>query len=166
MFELKPLHKEAIPHALEKAERYRLLNEPAEAESICSDVLRIDPDNQQALVVLLLSLSDQIGKGLSQAVSQACELLPRVQDEYERAYYTGIIFERRAKAQLRQGRPGFGAIAYDLFRTSMSWYERAETLRPPGNDDATLRWNTCARLIMRNPDLRPSGEEPTEHPLE
>jgi hypothetical protein len=61
MFELKRLSDEAIPAALEKALRYRLLNEPAEAESICHDVLRIDPENQQALVVLLLALTDPAG---------------------------------------------------------------------------------------------------------
>ena len=42
MFELKPLSREAIPAALEKAMRYRLLNEPGAAESICHDVLRTD----------------------------------------------------------------------------------------------------------------------------
>ena len=36
---LKPLHKDAIKGALAKAERYRLLNEPAEAESICLDAV-------------------------------------------------------------------------------------------------------------------------------
>ena len=54
MYELKRLTKEAVPRALEKAERYRLLNEPTEAESICQDILRVEPDNQPALVVLLL----------------------------------------------------------------------------------------------------------------
>ena len=38
-----------MPAALEKALRYRLLNEPVEAESICRDVLEVDPDNQAAL---------------------------------------------------------------------------------------------------------------------
>jgi hypothetical protein len=32
----------------------------------------------------------------------------------------------------------------------MAGYEKAEALREPGNDDAVLRWNTCARLIMRD----------------
>ena len=63
MFELKPLSPDAIPQALEKAHHYRLLNEPAEAESICLDVLEIDPDNQQALVTLLLALTDRLTKG-------------------------------------------------------------------------------------------------------
>ena len=59
MFELKTLSKSAVPAALAQAERYRLLNEPAEAESICLDVLRVEPDNQDALVTLVLSLTDQ-----------------------------------------------------------------------------------------------------------
>ena len=52
MPELKPISKEAIPSALAKAERYRLLNEPRLAESICRDVLRTDAGNQQGLVIL------------------------------------------------------------------------------------------------------------------
>ena len=59
MFDLKPLNPDAIPKALQKAERYRLLNEPEEAESICLDILAIEPDNQQALVMLLLAQTDQ-----------------------------------------------------------------------------------------------------------
>src|SRR5216683_3645591 len=102
MFELKPLSKDAIPAALDKAMRYRLLNEPGEAESICHDVLRIDPDNQQALVILLLALTDRFGKGYAVGITQAQEILRRLQNEYERAYYTGIFSERRAKAQLNQ----------------------------------------------------------------
>jgi len=31
-------------------------------------------------------------------------------------------------------------------------------LRPPGNDDALLRWNACARIIMGN-GLAPRSEE-------
>src|SRR5438552_18065322 len=96
MFNLKPLHPEAIPAALERAMRYRLLNEPGAAESICHDVLRIDPENQQALVMLLLALTDRFGKGYAVGVTQAQEVLPQLRDPYERAYYAGIISERRA----------------------------------------------------------------------
>src|ERR1700680_231703 len=147
MFDLKQLSAEAIPAALEKALRYRLLNEPAEAESICHDVLHIDPENQEALVALLLALPDRLG------------------EEDERAYYAGIICERRAKARLHQGHPGSGHDAYELLHEAMSWYERAETLRPPRNDDALLHWNTCARLIMGN-QLTPRSDEKVELPLE
>jgi hypothetical protein len=150
MFDLKPLSREAIPAALERATRYRLLNEPAEAESICLDVLRTDPDNQQAMVALLLALTDRFGKGYGVSDTQAQEVLARLQSEYDRTYYAGIICERKAKAQLHQGSPGSGFTAYELFREAMDWFEKAEAVRPAGNDDALLRWNTCARIIMRN----------------
>jgi tetratricopeptide (TPR) repeat protein len=166
MFELKPLSKEAIPKALEKAERYRLLNEPVEAESICRDVLRIDPENQQALITLLLALTDQVEHGIADVVGQAREALSRLRGEYERAYYAGIICERRAKAQMLQGGPGSGYAAHAAFREAMDWYEKADSLRPPGNDDARLRWNTCVRILGRHPELRPVPEERWEPPLE
>jgi len=165
VFELKQLSKEAIPAALEKALRYRLLNEPAEAESISLDVLNIDPENQQALVTLLLALTDRFGKGYAVSVTQAQEVLTHLSDDYERAYYAGIICERRAKAQLHQGHPGSGSDAYELLREAMSWFEKAEALRPPKKDDALLHWNTCARIIMGN-QLTPRVEEIVEFPLE
>jgi hypothetical protein len=150
MSELKPLSQEAIPAALEKAERYRLLNEPAEAESICLDVLLAEPENQRALITLLLALTDRFSKGYGVSDTQANQLLARVKGEYERAYYAGILAERRAKAKLAQGSPGAGHYAHDGLREAMACFEKAEAIRPPGNDDALLRWNTCARLIERN----------------
>ena len=164
MFELKLLSADAIPAALEKALRYRLLNDPSEAESICHDVLRIDAENQQALVILLLALTDH-GKGYAVGVTEAQEVLSHLHDAYERAYYAGIIGERRAKAQLSQGHPGSGHDAYELLREAMAWFEKAETLRPVKNDDALLHWNTCARLIMGN-QLTPRAEETVELSLE
>jgi hypothetical protein len=165
MFELKPLSRDAIPTALEKAVRYRLLNEPGEAESICHDVLRIDPQNQQALVILLLALSDRFGRGYAVGVTQAQEVLRQIRDPYEAAYYSGILCERRAKAQLQQGSPGSGFEAYAFLREAMALYEKAEAIRPPGNDDALLRWNACARIIMGN-KLGPRADEGTESQLE
>jgi tetratricopeptide (TPR) repeat protein len=165
MFDLKLLSPDAIPTALEKALRYRLLNDPAEAESICHDVLRIDPENQQATVILLLALTDRFGKGYAVGVTQAQEVLSRLHDPYEQAYYAGIICERRAKAQLNQGHPGSGHDAYELLREAMTWFEKAESERPPKNDDALLHWNTCARLIMGN-QLTARAEEKVELSLE
>ena len=165
MFELKRLSPEAIPAALEKALRYRLLNEPAEAESICHDVLTIDPENQEALVMLLLAITDRFGKGYGVGVTEAQHVLTALRDEYERAYYAGIICERRAKAQLQQGYPGASHDAYEFLREAMTWYEEAEALRPPKNDDALLHWNTCARIIMRN-QLVPRADETTALELE
>jgi len=164
MFELKTLTEEAIPAALEKAERYRLLNEPGEAESICLDVLKVSPENQRALITLLLAVTDRFTKGYAVSDTQAKELLSRITGEYERAYYSGLLAERRAKMKLAHGGHGT-AWAYGLFREAMECYQKAETVRPPGNDDALLRWNTCARIIERN-NLVPREEEKVEFPLE
>jgi len=165
MFELKSLSGEAVPRALAKAERYRLLNEPNEAESICLDVLQADPDNQEALVMLLLALTDQFDSDAPTGVAEARTCLERIRDDYERAYYTGITWERRAKAQIRRGAPRSGPRAYEWLREAMTWYERAEAIRPAGNDDARLRWNTCARLIMGDSRLAPVAEESSEPQL-
>jgi hypothetical protein len=150
MFELKPLHEEAIPQAIEKAHHYRLLNEPAEAESICLDVLEVDHDNQQALVTLLLALTDRFTRGYAIGATRAKEVLERLADEYSREYYAGIIAERQAKSRLTQGGPGSSFDAYEWLRDAMHHFERAEAIRPAGNDDPILRWNACARMIMRN----------------
>jgi hypothetical protein len=107
---------------------------------------------------LLLAITDRLGKGYGVGVTEAQQVLARLRDEYERAYYTGIVCERRGKAQLRQGYPGAGHDAYEFLREAMMWFEKAEALRPPKNDDALLHWNTCARIIMRN-QLAPRVEE-------
>jgi len=150
MFELKSLSKEAVPAALEKARHYRLLNEPGAAESICLDILEIEPDNQEALVTLVLAMSDRFARDYAIGDAQIQDYLSRIQDEYERAYYTGIIYERRAKAVLDRGTPLSASNAYELFRQAINWFEKAEAIRPAGNDDAILRWNGCARIVMRN----------------
>ena len=150
MFELKSIHKEAVPAALEKAKHYRLLNEPGAAESICLDILETDADNQEALVLLVLAMSDRLASGYAVGDSRIQDYLARISDEYQRAYYTGIVYERRAKAVLRQETHGADSAAFELFRQAMSWFEKAEAIRPEGNEDSILRWNGCARIIMRN----------------
>lgn len=155
--ELKSLHKDAIMGALAKAERYRLLHEPWQSESICQDVLCIDPENETALITLLLALTDQFDHG--HAVQEAKDLIPRLHDDYDRAYYSGIIAERRAKLLLQQARHGTGPIIYEWLHEAMAWYEKAEAIRPPANDDALLRWNTCVRLLARNPQVQPAPAE-------
>jgi hypothetical protein len=159
-FELKTLSPEALPTALEKARLYRLLNEPTEAESICRDVLEVDATNQEALIMLLLALTDQFETdSAAAAVANARTIPERLEDPYARAYYTGITFERRAKAQLRYNLPGRGPRAYEWLREAMTSYETAEAIRPAGNDDALLRWNACARLLMSDSHLAPAIEE-------
>src|SRR5829696_290773 len=152
MFTPKPISRDAIPSALAKAERYRLLNEPGEAESICLDILQIDPDHQDAMVMLILALTDQFPQDTSsRSLTHAGELAARLAEDYDRAYYSGIIRERRAKAVLQRDRYGAAATAAEWLRDAMSLFERAEALRPAHNDDALLRWNACARLLMELP---------------
>jgi hypothetical protein len=165
MFELKPISKEAIAQAIEKAHHYRLLNEPSAAESICLDVLEVDPENQQALVTLLLALTDRLAKGYAVGATQARDILPRIKDEYQRTYYAGIIYERQAKVLLQKGTPGSRHDAYEWLLDAMESYEKAEKIRPSGNDDPILRWNACARIITRN-NLGPRSSEPFEPYLE
>ncbi len=150
MFELKSLSKEAIPSALERAERYRLLNDTSPAESICLDILEVEPNNQKALVTLVLAMSDSFIDDYSAGDRGVKSFIERIADNYERTYYTGIIYERRAKAILTGGPEGSETTAYDFFRQAMEWFEKAEEIRPAGNDDAILRWNGCARLIKSN----------------
>src|SRR6187549_2505687 len=101
-FELKRLSAEAVPRAVAKAERYRLLNEPGEAQSICLDALAIQPDNQVALTTLLLALTEQFNESAS-CVPEAWATVARLRDEFDRTYYTGLLYERQAKALLHHG---------------------------------------------------------------
>ncbi|HEV8241513.1 MAG TPA: hypothetical protein VGS57_19280 [Thermoanaerobaculia bacterium] len=159
MFELKRLSPAAVPAALEKAHRYRLLNEPTDAESICRDVLAVDAENQEALVALVLALSDQLEERMAAAYDQARVALSQLKDDYKRHYYAGILCERRAKAQQRRGAPRAGHTVHDWFRQAMDHYEGAAAVRPAANDDALLRWNACARVLNAHPDLAPEAEE-------
>ncbi|MDA1273402.1 MAG: hypothetical protein O2960_05025 [Verrucomicrobia bacterium] len=164
-FDLKPLSKQSIPAALEKAVRYRLLNEPGEAESICLDILNVEPNHQEALRIQLLALTDRFANGHMAGVKEAQEILGGLTSEYDKHYFAGIISERRAKAHLELGVAESSHAAYEWLIEAMSFYNRAEGVRPQGNDDALLRWNTCAREIMRL-KLSPRPGEKYEPSLE
>src|SRR5262245_5689528 len=151
----RPIAKESIPRALEKAERYRLLNEPGEARSICLDVLNADPGNQQALVMLLLAITDQFGRDHGVTTTQAREVLAQVKDPYEAAYFAGVMCERWAKSRLRIDLAD--RVAPGWLAEAMDWFERAERLSPEGNEDAVLRWNACVRLQRKHEAAVRSG---------
>lgn len=144
-YQLKAISKDAVPEATAKADWYRLLNEPGEAESICRDVLAVDPTDQTALRLLGLSITDQFRGAPSDRRAEAEAVFQRLADPYEQLYYTGIARERFAKAQLAVDRPPHTLIV--LFEDALSWFERAEKIRPSGNDEAILRWNRCARTL-------------------
>lgn len=143
---LKRLNNNAIERAFDKAKHYRLLNDPENAESICQDILEVDPGNQEAIIVLILSIVDQFD-GRSKRVKEAESYIDRLADEFHRCYYTGIIRERFARSVLKRGRPGATHVAYDYFKAAMQYFEQAEALTDDQNDDAILRWNGCARII-------------------
>jgi hypothetical protein len=163
MIELRSLKPEAIPSALELAKRYRLLNEPDEAESICLDILAVDPGHQEALITRLLALTDKFAGGpLYPAFEQARELVAWLESPYCKAYYMGIIFERRAKHHLRRGGPGAGAIAHQWFAKALEAFDTALESCDPDNQDAVLRWNSCARLLNTHPDVKPAEDDQGE----
>lgn len=161
MFELKHLTTAGIASALDKAEQYRLLNQPWAAESICWDIAAVDAGNQRALRTKLLAQTDQFTGDMG-AVRRARESLAKLTDPYDRAYYAGLICERLAKAALEHHVPGSRHTAYEEFREAMDWYQKAEAIRPAGDDDAILRWNTCARLLNQSSHIAPRGEEMSE----
>ncbi|HYW41990.1 MAG TPA: hypothetical protein VE959_03975 [Bryobacteraceae bacterium] len=161
MFTLKPISPDSVSGALAKAERYRLLNEPGEAESICRDILAIEPDHQQALISLILSLTEQIPQD-AHAFGNALSLVDHLQAPYDRAYFAGIAWERRAKARHHGGGQGAHPYAYEWILKALELFEEAEALRAAGNDDAVLRWNACVRYLGRHKELVRRSEDVPE----
>lgn len=149
--QLKSISKSGIAEALAKAKHYRYLNQAEEAESICRDIIAVDPENQLALRLLGLAITDQFSGATSDRHKEALSCFDKLTSPYERAYYTGILHERRAKAQMRAGHLAHSLIA--SFEKAMQCFEEAEKIRPAGNDDALLRWNRCLRLLQGIPDL-------------
>lgn len=163
-FTLKKISKDGVARAIERAEHYRLLNDPEQAESICLDILAVDEDNPRARITLILSLTDQFGGGGgSHTARRATEHVQKLPGEYEREYYAGLVAERQGRAHLLHG--GMErAFAYEGLHEAMQHYEQADALKPAGVDDAILRWNACVRTIERE-SLQPRRDEP-ELPLE
>jgi len=148
---LKSISHAGIAEALSKVELYRYLNEPEEAESICLDILAVDPEHQLARRLLGLTITDQFAGGSHDRYGEVQKTFDGLRDPYERLYYTGLLHERRAKAQLRAGRAPH--ILLPLLEEAMRCFAEAEKVRPQGNDDSILRWNSCARLIQSNPEF-------------
>ena len=154
---LKTLHESALGRALEKARHYRLLNDPENAESICLDILEVDPGHQDALVTLVLSIADQFDGG-SKRLKEVRSFLDRINDEFTKTYYSGLACEKAARATLARGKPGCNFAAYDWFHDAMQYFEKAEEMSDDENDDAILRWNACVRTIRKR-DLTPRPDD-------
>lgn len=154
MLEPRNIPKETVEVALKQAQHYRLLNEPALAESICRDIIAVDDRNQPAWVTLLLSLSDQFEEKRAIALDQAKEVLEHFKDEYHRYYYGGIIQERWARAQKKLGVPHESVDSW--MRSAMSSYMMAEELAATNDPNPLLRWNTCARFLIESQANQPA----------
>ncbi len=148
---LKTISKQGIAEAIAKAELYRYLNEPEEAESICRDILAADPKNMLGLRTLGLAITDQFTGGIGDRYVEVEKIFEGLADPYERLYYTGLLCERRVKAQLRSGRAPHTLLP--LLERALQCFGEAEQIRPPGNDDAILRWNRCVRLLQSGLDF-------------
>jgi hypothetical protein len=159
--ELKKLSPESIPRSLERVNRYRLMNQPSVAESICRDILAIDSANQDAVTGLILALTDQFSRHHGPGLQDVLDLIGELAEEYDSAYFTGLACERQAKARLAREYPGAKFDAYDLLHDAMEWYEKADALRATGNEDARLHWNTCVRVIQSE-RLHPRPMDDTE----
>lgn len=164
MLQLKLLSKDSIPNALTRAKHYRLLNEPWQAESICRDILKVEPEHQLAILYLILAITDQFGTEKGTSSIRAKELCTQLISKYEQQYYRGIIEERLGKTALRRDSPRVIYIAYDHFQNAMDYYEKAEKIRPENNQDAVLRWNACLRGIQEF-NLKPSSNKDQVQPF-
>jgi tetratricopeptide (TPR) repeat protein len=149
---LKTISKSGIAEAIAKAELYRYLNEPEEAESICRDILAADPKHMLGLRTLGLAITDQFTGGPQDRYGEVEEIFEKLADPYERLYYAGLLCERRVKAQLRAGRAPHTLLP--LLEKALQCFGEAEKIHPPGNDDAILRWNRCVRLLESQPDFQ------------
>ena len=143
---LKPISTAGIAEAISKTQLYRNLNEPGEAESICRDILAIEPGNQAALRLLGLAITDQFSGDIGDRYAEAESAFRGLTSEYERVYHLGLLQERKGKAQLRAGRLPHTVLP--VFENAMRFFEQAERIRPPDNDDSILRWNRCVRLLQ------------------
>jgi tetratricopeptide (TPR) repeat protein len=156
--ELKRLPRTSLGAAIEKAAHYRDLNQPEEAESICRDVLDVDPSNQAARRLLGLALTDRLVTGQVGLLEEAIDVFEHLSDEYERVYLFGVAWERAAKAHLERGE-AHSAVA--AFEHALELFERGETMRPE-LPDPVLRWNRCVRLLQAHPSLRAAQRAPRE----
>lgn len=162
--ELIAIAKAAVPGALEKAKHYRLLNDPEQAESICLDILEVQPDHREAKVVLILALTDRFSdRGGAQRIKKARELARSIEDPYQALYYEGIVWEREGRADLKRNLPG--GAAYVALRRAMDLFKQASARSTEDDAQADLRFNGCLRTI-RERGLKPPDTEPSTQLLE
>jgi tetratricopeptide (TPR) repeat protein len=156
MYELKRLSPKNLAAALERAKHYRDLNQPEEAESICRDILDIEEEHQEALKTLGLAQTDRFVRSWHSLFDEAVATFRRLSSEYDRVYYTGVAWERLAKAHLDANQAHNAAHA---FEHALEQYELAMKLKAE-EGDPILRWNRCVRALREHPEIVRALEAP------
>ncbi len=150
------IHKDSISTVLDKARQYRSLREPELAISICIDIFAVDVNNQDALVIYILALTDQYSHQHAKVQpKKIADTIARLESEFHRIYYTGIFLERKARALLKN--PMSQSFAYESLMEAVAKYEMAEKMAPKHCSDPILRYNSCLRTIEKE-HLQPRAE--------
>ena len=157
-WQLKALGTRNLTAAVTLAKHYRDLNQPEEAESICRDILDVDPRHAVAWRLLGLALTDQMHSGSAGLLEDAIAAFDHLADDYDRTYHHGVAWERAAKAHLERNE---AHSAVTSFEHALGLYARAEELHPD-SPDPVLRWNRGVRLLETHPSLRAAQRSPRE----
>lgn len=160
-FKLNRISHDAIPMALAKARQYRSLREPEQAESICLDILAIEPEHHEANILLILALTDQFThSNHALNAKQVLKLIDNLPDAFDRLYYQGLVNERHGRSML--GNSMSHSFAYGYFHKAIQLYQQAQQISPENNDDAILRSNACIRTIQSK-RLKPRIDRDESH---
>jgi hypothetical protein len=155
MYKLRRLADAHFPAAIERACHYRTLNRPDEAESICRDVLAVAPDHVEARRTLGLALTDRFPGRWEDLFDETLTVFAALPSEYERLYYTGVAWERLAKAHIDANQ--FRRAAH-AFEHAFGYFDKAGRLAA-GAPDPVLRWNGCVRTIAKHPEVSRALED-------
>ena len=154
--EYHKIDKDSIEDVLERAKQYRSLLQPDMAISICMDIFAVDKNNQEALVIYILALTDQLSQSESKVhQKKITDSIKRLDSKFLQHYYSGIFFERQARSLLKHSMSR--SFAYAEFIEAIAEFEIAEKKAPEHCADPILRYNSCIRTIKKE-NLQPRQE--------
>ena len=136
-----------------------------ETESICLDILELDPNHRSTLDLLLRCRIELLKKGLPQSVARAQELIPQLDSDFDQAFYSGMIREAQARYLLEKRGRATSGVAYSWFRHAMDDFAAASNL-DAGRVEPKLHWNACLRTLENNPQCVPPPEDGEDHGIE
>ncbi len=146
--EYHKIDKDSIEDVLERAKQYRSLLQPDMTISICMDIFAVDKNNQEALVIYILALTDQLSQSESKVhQKKITDSIKRLDSKFLQHYYSGIFFERQARSLLKHSMSR--SFAYEAFIEAIAEFEIAEKMAPEHCADPILRYNSCIRTIKK-----------------